>query len=85
MLDAEEIEIGGEKFPNDSVHWVSINEYWRMEKSEPDENGFISFKNIPVIIIIGTFGHREFIGVEPNITNALQLKSAIQKKNGLRR
>lgn len=80
MIEAEEIEVGGEAFPIDSVYWVSVNEYWRIEKGEPDENGCISEKRTPVIIIVGAFGQREYFGVEPNISKALQLQAAVTKR-----
>lgn len=86
MRPMEHIEVAGENFPVQDVEWVSICQYFTIEYSEPDENGFMSEKKIPMIFISGKFGHREIIAIEPHISQAGQLKNAIvnlkKMKNG---
>lgn len=76
-MEQIEFEVANESFSVESVEWVSVGEYFKIEFGEPDDNGFRSEKRIPMIFISGKFGHREIIGVEPFLSQARNLKKAV--------
>ena len=75
----ESVEVATESFQVASVNWVIVGEYFKIESSAPDEDGFISEKRIPMIFISGNFGYREFIGTGAYMAQAMVLKEAVEK------